>query len=82
MTTPEPADLGRRLASLLGPAEPELTCEQCFEELDRYVELELAGAEADRQIPGMRAHLEGCPACGEDHESLLEFAGRERPGSG
>ena len=58
------------LRSLLGPAEPELSCEQCFEELDRYVELELAGSRADAEIPGMRAHLDGCPACREDHESL------------
>ena len=33
----------RLLGRLLGPAGPELTCERCFEELDRYVELELAG---------------------------------------
>ena len=58
------------LRALLGPAGPELSCEQCFEELDRYVELELAGANADTAIPGMRAHLEGCPACREDHASL------------
>jgi hypothetical protein len=68
-----PSDHDRLLARLLGPAEPELTCEQCFEELDRYVELELAGADADRRIPGMRAHLAGCPACDEDHASLLAF---------
>ena len=60
----------RLLGRLLGPDGPELTCERCFEELDRYVELELAGADADSAIPGMRAHLEGCPACAEDHESL------------
>jgi hypothetical protein len=60
---------------LLGPAGPELTCEQCFEELDRYVELELAGADADRAVPGMRAHLTGCPACREEHESLVALAG-------
>ena len=58
---------------LLGPNGPELTCEQCFDELDRYVELELAGAPPDEHIPGMRAHLEGCPACEEDHDSLLAF---------
>jgi hypothetical protein len=58
------------LGRLLGPAGPELSCEQCFEHLDRYVELELAGADADVAIPGMRAHLEGCSACAEDHESL------------
>jgi hypothetical protein len=55
---------------LLGPAEPELSCESCFEELDRYVELELAGADANAAVPGMRAHLRGCSACAEDHESL------------
>jgi hypothetical protein len=58
------------LRRLLGPTEPELTCGQCFEHLDRYVELELAGAPADGAIPGMRAHLEGCPACDEEHRSL------------
>jgi hypothetical protein len=69
MTAPD----RRLVARLLGPEGPELTCEQCFDELDRYVELELAGADADAQVPGMRAHLERCPACGEDHESLLAF---------
>ena len=64
----------RTLDRLLGPAGPELTCERCFEELDRYVELELSGSDADAQVPGMRAHLEGCPACAEDHRSLLELA--------
>ena len=74
MTTPDPTDPDRLVARLLGPAGPEVTCEQCFELLDRYVELELAGAAADEQVPGMRAHLEGCPACAEDHESLLALA--------
>ena len=60
----------RLLGRLLGPDGPELTCERCFDELDRYVELEVAGADADAAIPGMRAHLEGCSACAEDHESL------------
>jgi hypothetical protein len=58
------------LKAVLGPSEPELGCDECFEQLDRYVELEKAGADADRVIAGMRAHLEGCPACREEHESL------------
>jgi hypothetical protein len=62
------------IRALLGPAGPELTCEQCFEELDRYVELELAGQDADREVPGMSAHLDGCPACREEHESLLALS--------
>jgi len=58
------------VSRMLGPAGHEIGCEECFEHLDRYVELELAGRGADQEIPGMRAHLEGCPACREDHESL------------
>ena len=63
---------------VLGPGTPELTCERCFEELDRYVELVLAGEAADERIPGMRAHLDGCPACAEDFESLSALVARER----
>jgi hypothetical protein len=61
------------LGRALGPDGPELTCEQCFEQLDRYVELTLAGTDADERIPGMRPHLAGCPACAEDFRSLREF---------
>jgi hypothetical protein len=67
----------RLLRAMLGPEGPELSCEECFEQLDRYVELEVAGADADAAIPGMRAHLDGCPACHEDHASLRDFVAGE-----
>ena len=73
-----PTDHDSLLARLLGPAEPELTCEECFEQLDRYVELEVAGADADAAVPGLRAHLVGCPACREEHESLRALVGGEQ----
>ena len=59
-----------RLERLLGPAGPDIGCEECFERLDEYVELELRGADANASVPGMRKHLTGCPACREEHESL------------
>jgi hypothetical protein len=68
----------RLLGRLLGPEGPELSCEQCFDELDRYVELELAEADADAAVPGMRAHLHGCSACAEDHESLRALLSEQR----
>jgi hypothetical protein len=74
----EHPDLIQALLRLLGPGHPELGCEECFEELDRYVELELAGHDADAAIPGMRAHLVGCPACREDHASLRALVGGEQ----
>jgi hypothetical protein len=59
---------------LLGPAAAEIGCDACFDELDRYVELELQGKDAEAAIPGMGAHLNGCPACREDYESLRALA--------
>ncbi len=58
---------------LLGPSDPELLCDECFEKLDEYVELELRGVDAEERISGMRPHLEGCLACREDYESLREL---------
>ena len=67
-----------RLARLLGPAAAEVPCDTCFEQLDVYVDAELAHADADAVVPGMRAHLDGCPACREDHESLRELVLADR----
>ncbi len=59
-----------RLRRLLGPDGPDIGCDECFERLDEYVELELGEEDADARIPGMAAHLEGCPACREERDSL------------
>jgi hypothetical protein len=58
---------------VLGPTGEEVSCERCFEVLDAYVELEIAGEDADAKLPGLRTHLMACPACHEDHESLRDF---------
>ena len=63
-------DRNERLERLLGPTGPDIGCEECFGRLDEYVELELQGRDAEAVVPGMRAHLDGCPACREEHESL------------
>ena len=66
------------IENLLGPEGPEIGCDECFEQLDRFVELELAGEDAEEAVPGMRAHLVGCPACREEHESLRTLLQQER----
>ena len=55
----------RDIERLLGPRDPELTCEECFERLDEHVE--------HGGVAGMDAHLQGCPACHEDHDSLRDL---------
>ena len=46
----------KTLQRLLGPAESELLCDECFEKLDEYVDLELRGLPADDETSAwMRA---------------------------
>ena len=70
-------ELSPLLGRLLGPGQPEVSCETCFAELDRYVDLELTGGDAEAAVPGMGAHLRGCPACAEEHDSLKALVGGE-----
>jgi hypothetical protein len=62
------------LERLLGPTGHDVGCDECFELLDEFVELELDGLDADARIPGLRAHLAGCPACREEHVALIALA--------
>jgi hypothetical protein len=66
-----------RLERLLGPTGREIGCEECFDRLDEFVELELAGLDADAAVPGLRTHLEGCPACREEHDALLALVAED-----
>jgi hypothetical protein len=71
-------ELKQALGKLLGPAGPEIGCDECFNRLDEYVELEVAGRDAEAAVPGLREHLAGCPACREEHESLRALVGGEQ----
>ena len=71
----------KELRMILGTPGPDIGCDACFDQLDRYVEAELAGQDADTLVPGMRPHLDGCPACAEEHESLLALVRRQTDGT-
>lgn len=75
MTTPHRDITPDTLRKLTLDAEPWLSCDDCFESVDAYVELLLAGA--PDTMPGMRAHLAACAACFEEARSLLTLAAAE-----
>ncbi|MFL6078647.1 MAG: anti-sigma factor family protein [Ornithinibacter sp.] len=57
--------------ALLLDTTPWLSCEDCFERMDAYVEGLVDGP--SHHDPTMSAHLRGCPACAEEAESLLDL---------
>ncbi len=50
----------------------EIGCDACFEEMDRFAEMTLAGKSAAEALPLVREHLERCPDCREEFEALLD----------
>lgn len=58
--------------------EPYLSCDECFELVDRHVEALRLDPDAE-PVPGMTVHLAGCPACAEEAESLLELLAGDDP---
>ncbi|GAB3448369.1 hypothetical protein GCM10027517_33390 [Phycicoccus ginsengisoli] len=73
-TTPPPA--GQPLApyaveALLLDTTPWLSCDECFERMDTYVESLLrTGTGTD---PAMDRHLLGCVACNDEAQSLIDL---------
>jgi hypothetical protein len=49
----------------------EIGCDECFEQLDRFVEMTLAGKKAAEAMPLVQDHLERCHDCREEFEALL-----------
>ena len=66
--------------ALILDTEPYLSCDECFDLVDRYVEAAQRGSGAP-PVPGMAQHLAGCPACAEEAESLMELLGAEEEAS-
>jgi predicted anti-sigma-YlaC factor YlaD len=62
----------RDLLDMSGSGAVDSGCAASFEMLHRYVELELAGGPAEKQLPGVAAHLRRCPACRTDYLGLVE----------
>jgi hypothetical protein len=56
--------------------EPWLSCEDCFAQVDGYVDALLAGAPRTAW-PALAVHLAGCPACAEEAESLLRYVAEQ-----
>jgi hypothetical protein len=60
------------IAEIAETREVEIGCDECFEQLDRYVEMTLTGLDAAQAMHLVRDHLEICGECHEEFAALLE----------
>jgi hypothetical protein len=59
------------IASLLQDTEPYLSCDDCFTQIDTYVERTVA--DPTYTDPPMQTHLAACAACAEEARTLAEL---------
>lgn len=51
--------------------QKEIGCDECFEEVDRFIETELSGLDAARAMPLVQGHLQICGECRDEFAALL-----------
>lgn len=88
--TGKPSRLREQADRLLGPQQPaaptqdetlDIACRECLDTLGSYVEDQLAGEDVARLYPQIARHLENCPSCREQHDSLYELLREEAAGT-
>jgi hypothetical protein len=60
--------------------DEEISCSECFDLVSHFVEVELAGEDAVTKMPQLKQHLDQCPACREEYETLRDLARLENEG--
>jgi anti-sigma factor RsiW len=63
----------RWLESIHNTQEEEISCSECFDLVSRFVEVELSGKDAAAKMPQVKQHLEQCPACHVEYETLRDL---------
>ena len=59
------------LQSALTTEEYEINCLECFDLLDQYADVIIAGADPSEILPAVRQHLNNCPNCTHEFEALM-----------
>ena len=58
----------------------EISCSECFDLVSHYVEVELSGEDPVAQMPQLKQHLDQCPACRDEYETLRDLQRLENEG--
>ena len=71
LTTLESYQVQELVRAVMTARAEEIACDECFEQLDYFVEMTLGGVTAAQDVPLVQDHLERCHDCDEEFEALL-----------
>ena len=65
-------EMVKKMARGIATTRPdEIGCAECFDQMDQFVEISLAGKNASEAMPLVQDHLNRCRDCREEFEALL-----------
>ena len=67
----QPETLAKILQALNSTHEVEIGCEDCFEEIDQFVEMLQGGQDPEQVMPLVKHHLDVCKCCHEEFDALV-----------
>lgn len=70
----------RWLKNIYETQDEEISCNECFDQVSRFVELEISGHNAAAQMPQIKQHLGQCRACRDEYEALRDLRFLEEQG--
>jgi hypothetical protein len=68
------------LRNIYETQEEEISCTECFDLVSRFVELEISGQDTATKLPQVKQHLNQCPACRDEYETLRDLRRLEEEG--
>jgi hypothetical protein len=66
-----PETLRKMILILTSTHADALSCDECFDEIDKFAEIELVGKSAAEAMPLVQDHLEHCQDCREEYWALI-----------
>ena len=63
----------RWLQNIHKTQDEEISCSECFDRVSHFVEVELSGEDAAGKMPQVKQHLDQCPACQAEYETLRDL---------
>ena len=66
-----PEDVAGLMRTILSAEDEDITCDECYEHIDQYVDMLRAGENAATVLPKVKTHLEQCRCCESELQAFI-----------
>ncbi len=66
-----PQDVAGLMRTIFSAEEEDITCDECYEHIDQYVDMLRAGEDAATVLPKVKTHLAQCQCCETEFQAFI-----------